>query len=52
MDNEDLNQIRNNNIRKSTGSFNRHQDEEENTDYLAGVQSEVLKSLIKKLRDN
>ena len=29
-----------------------HQENEANTDYLAGVQSEVLKSLIKKLRED
>jgi len=50
LESKDLDVIRDNNIRKSTGSFNRHKDEEKDTDYLAGVQSEVLKSLIKKLR--
>jgi hypothetical protein len=47
-----VHQIRQNNIRKSTGEFNRHQDDEQETDYLAGVQSDVLKSLIKKLRED
>jgi hypothetical protein len=46
----DIESIRLNNIRKSSGSFNRHQEEESQADYLAGVQSDVLKSLIKKLR--
>jgi hypothetical protein len=46
-----IEQIRMNNIRKSTGDFNRHQNSDEQVDYLAGVQSDVLKSLIKRLRD-
>jgi hypothetical protein len=44
--------IRMNNIRKSSGDFNRHQDNDSKVDYLAGVQSEVLKSLIKRLRED
>ena len=44
--------IRLNNIRKSSGSYNRHVEAGETTDFLAGVQSDVLKSLIKKLRDD
>lgn len=51
LETREVNQIRENNIRKSTGEFNRHHDDEDNSDYLAGVQSEVLKSLIKKLRE-
>lgn len=52
LETKEINQIRENNIRKSTGEFNRHQDEKEDADYLAGVQSDVLKSLIKKLRED
>lgn len=49
--NGSMEHIRTNNIRKSSGDFNRHQDQDSNVDYLAGVQSEVLKSLIKRLRE-
>ena len=52
LETKEINQIRENNIRKSTGEFNRHQDDQKDSDYLAGVQSEVLKSLIKKLRED
>jgi hypothetical protein len=52
LESQEVHQIRQNNIRKSTGEFNRHQDDEQETDYLAGVQSDVLKSLIKKLRED
>lgn len=44
--------IRENNIRKSQGTFNGREDEDEDVDYLEGVQSDVLKSLIKKLRED
>ena len=51
LDHGDVDEIRQNNIRKSSGSFNRRQDNEDDVDFLAGVESDVLKSLIKKLRD-
>ena len=51
LDRGDVDEIRQNNIRKSSGSFNRNHDNEEDVDYLAGVESDVLKSLIKKLRE-
>lgn len=45
--------IRLNNIRKSMGTFNSSTEKRpENVDYLRGVQSDVLKSLIKRLRDS
>ncbi len=48
---KELKDIRSNNIRKSQGTFNRStEDRDHNMDYLQGVQSDVLKSLIKKLR--
>jgi hypothetical protein len=51
----DVEKIRQNNIRKSSQSYNRHEssdsEKEKDVDYLAGVQSDVLKSLIQKLRD-
>lgn len=51
LDLSDVEAIRRSNMQKSSGEFNRHRDEEQDVDYLAGVQSDVLKSLIKKLRD-
>jgi hypothetical protein len=52
--NSDVERIRQNNIRKSSSSYNRHEEtsEGQDVDYLAGVQSDVLKSLIKKLRED
>ena len=49
----DVEKIRQNNIRKSSQSYNRHEGsgKEKDFDCLAGVQSDVLKSLIQKLRD-
>jgi hypothetical protein len=51
----DVEKVRQNNIRKSSQSYNRHEssdsEKEKDVDYLAGVQSDVLKSLIQKLRD-
>lgn len=52
VDQQDIIDIRNNNIRKSEGSFNRNDNSEEDVDYLEGVQSDVLKSLIHKLRNS
>jgi len=51
LDRGDVDEIRQNNIRKSSGSYNRSHDEEGDVDFLAGVESDVLKSLIKKLRE-
>lgn len=42
--------VRENNIRKSKGSFVRGADEEEDADVFESVQSDVLKALVKKLR--
>ncbi len=51
---KDISEIRTNNIRKSKGMFNASRDlnDRANVDYLEGVQSDVLKSLLKKLREH
>jgi len=48
---KELQKIRENNIRKSRGIFNASQYNDEDVDYLEGVKSDVLKSLISKMRE-
>ena len=48
---KELKKIRENNIRKSKGVFNASQNNDDEIDYLEGVKSDVLKSLISKMRE-